>query len=41
VIDQWNGRVAKENVKFKRDAFRHSLGGLVGAPIEIVQGYAK
>ena len=41
MIDQWNGRIAKENVKFKKDAFRGFLGSLLGAPIEIVQGYAK
>jgi len=36
VIDQWNGRIAKENVKFKKDAFRSLLGSMLGAPIEIV-----
>lgn len=41
MIDQWNGRVAKENVKLKSTALEGLTTSLFGAPCHIVQGYIK
>jgi TRAP-type C4-dicarboxylate transport system permease large subunit len=38
-IDQWNGRIAKENVKLRSTAFDWIFQSAFGAPCEIVQGY--
>ena len=41
VIDRWNGRIHKENVKIKRDAFEGLTKSIFGAPCTVVQGYIK
>ena len=40
-IDQWNGRIAKENVKLRSTAFDWIFQSALGAPCEVVQGYIK
>jgi vacuolar protein sorting-associated protein 13A/C len=40
-IDQWNGRIAKENVKLRSTALDWIFTSIFGAPCEIVQGYIK
>jgi hypothetical protein len=40
-IDQWNGRIAKDNVKLRSTALDSIFRSLFGAPCQIVQGYIK
>ena len=41
VIDRWNGRIQKENVKIKKDAFEWLTKTAFGAPCTVVKGYIK
>ena len=41
MIDRWNGRIHKENVKIKRDAFEWLTRTALGVPLPVVQGYIK
>jgi vacuolar protein sorting-associated protein 13B len=40
-IDQWNGRIAKDNVKLRATALDYVFASVFGAPCSIVQGYIK
>ena len=41
MIDRWNGRIQKENVKIKKDAFEKLTSTALGVPFTVVQGYVK
>ena len=40
-MDSWFGKISKENVKFKHNAFEGLFRFLCGSPVTIVQGYVK
>jgi len=40
-LDQWNGKIAKEDVKLKNSACGELFAGLFGAPVNVFHGYIK
>ena len=41
MIDRWNGRIQKENVKLKKTSLEWLTRWLMGVPCTVVQGYVK
>ena len=40
-IDNWNGKVEKDNVKVKKTALSGLFAAAFGTPVQVVQGYIK
>ena len=41
VIDGWNGKIRKENVKLRQEPFEDLMRMAFGSPCTLVQGYVK